>query len=126
MWKSFHNAITQNKAKNGSETTLTKEQLKNFAITQLTMACASEMLIFIKRFPLANEVKKYTNVVLCIAGLGEVLSNCWKEVENTKPQVLGRVAIVIESEIDIPILSIETEEANFMLSVEPLYSVKKS
>ena len=57
--------------------------------------------------------------MLCIAGLGEIMSNCWKEVEATQPQALGRVAIVIESEVEIPRLSVETEEVNIMLSVEP-------
>jgi hypothetical protein len=60
-----------------------------------------------------------------VAALGEIMSNCWKELESIQPHTLGKVAIVIESEIDIPKLSVETEEATIMLSVEPLQEKKK-
>ena len=54
------------------------------------------------------------------------MSNCWKELESTQPHSLGNVAIVIESEADIPKLSVETEEASILLSVEPLTEKKSS
>lgn len=63
--------------------------------------------------------------MVCVAALGEVMANCWKELEATQPQDLGRVAIVIESDTDIPTLAAETEEANITLSVEPLREQKK-
>ena len=128
MWRSFHsasNASNKIKSTPGVETSLTKDQLKSFATTQLRKACTAEMLVFIKGFSALKESANYTQVVLCIAALGEVMSSCWKELESTKPQTLGKVSIVIESETDIPTLSVETEEANFMLAVESLHSVTK-
>ncbi len=53
------------------------------------------------------------------------MADCWKKLEAARSHDMGRVAIVIESETDIPRLSVDTEEANIMLSVEPLREVRK-
>ena len=60
MWRSFYIACISGKGKTGGsqmENALTKDQLKNFAISQLTTACAGEMLILIRRFPTSKEVQ---------------------------------------------------------------------
>ena len=120
MWKSFHFAVVVTKGKFQGDLSLTDEQLKDFAITQLKKNCKTEILIFIKNFPSTKSDVNYNQIVLCIAALGELVTNCWKELESIHTNALGKVAIVIESSIAIPKLSVETEEANFLLSVEPL------
>ena len=120
MWKAFHSAVISTKGKFQSDLSLTKEQLKDFSSTQIKNSYNTEILIFIKNFPRSEDTSSYKQIVLCIAALGELVTNCWKELESTQPNALGKVAIIIESEIAIPRLSVETEEANFVLSVEPL------
>lgn len=120
MWKAFHSSVISAKGKFQSDLSLTREQLKDFASTQIKNCCNAETLIFVKNFPKSENKDAYKQIVLCIAALGELVTNCWKELETAQPNALGKVAIVIESETAIPRLSVETEEASFVLSVEPL------
>eukprot|EP00826_Nyctotherus_ovalis_P015679 TRINITY_DN1447_c0_g1_i1.p2 TRINITY_DN1447_c0_g1~~TRINITY_DN1447_c0_g1_i1.p2 ORF type:complete len:100 (-),score=28.52 TRINITY_DN1447_c0_g1_i1:37-336(-) len=85
MWKAFHFSVVSAKGKFQSDLSLTREQLKDFASTQIKNSCNTETLIFIKNFPKSEDKDTYKQIVLCTAILGELVTNCWKELEIIQP-----------------------------------------
>ena len=55
-----------------------------------------------------------------IATLAEYVNLSWSEVENNCPELLGRIALVLESEDEIKMLTVDRGDSRTSLYVEKL------
>jgi hypothetical protein len=99
--------------------TMNNKQLKHFLQSILSSTMVSDTLILLRNLP--NEKnKKYDEIVSNIAMLAGVMFNTWEELE-TKNEMIGRMALVLDSEEKLEILNIVKDDARMILLVEPLF-----
>lgn len=92
--------------------------LRKLAAVQLSAGCHAELLVIVRGIPQANAGLE--QVLPVIVALAEAVNVAWSEVENTNPELLGRVALVLESREEIRTLTVEKADTRTSLYVEPL------
>lgn len=92
--------------------------LRKLAAMQLSAGCHAELLIIVRGIPRATEGLE--QLLPVIVTLAEAVNVAWSEVENANPDLLGRVALVLESQEEIRTLTVEKADTRTSLYVEPL------
>lgn len=93
--------------------------LRKLVSVQLSSACHHELLIIVRGIP-GNENPLFQLILPHIATLAEYVNIAWSEVENSNPELLGRIALVLECEQDLKILSVDRGDTRLSLYVEKL------
>ena len=93
--------------------------LRKLASVQLSSACHHELLIIVRGIP-SSENPLFQMILPHIATLAEYVNIAWSEVENSNPDLLGRIALVLECEQEIKVLSVDRGDTRLSLYVEKL------
>ncbi|OMJ65864.1 hypothetical protein SteCoe_37505 [Stentor coeruleus] len=93
--------------------------LRKLVSVQLSSACHHELLIIVRGIP-GNENPLFQLILPHIATLAEYVNIAWSEVENSNPELLGRIALVLECEQDLKVLSVDRGDTRLSLYVEKL------
>jgi len=120
MWIDFIVKIDSNYSSNKKD--LEGQQLsllRQMGAVTLSSSLQNELLILIKNLP--EDEKRFKLMMGYLTNLCEAVSVCWNEIEELgNPNLLGKVAVVFESNRKIDVLSIEKEDSKIVLYVEPL------
>ena len=93
--------------------------LKKLAALQLSSACHNELLLIVRNIPVSNH-PLFQHILPHLVTLAENVNIAWSEIENTNPDLLGRVALVLECEEEIRVLSVDRGDTRMSLYVERL------
>jgi hypothetical protein len=93
--------------------------LRKLVSVQLSSACHHELLIIVRGIPGA-ENPLFQLILPHIATLAEYVNIAWSEVENSNPELLGRIAVVLECEQEMKVLSVDRGDTRLSLYVEKL------
>ena len=93
--------------------------LRKLVSVQLSSACHHELLIIVRGIP-SSENPLFQLISPNIATLAEYVNIAWSEVENSNPELLGRIALVLECEQEIKVLSVDRGDTRLSLYVEKL------
>lgn len=93
--------------------------LRKLASVHLSSTCHSELLIILRGIPSTAEPLFQQTLPLVIT-LAEYVNAAWTEVEAANPELLGRVALVLESEEEIKVLTVDKGDTRTSLYVERL------
>lgn len=93
--------------------------LRKLVSVQLSSACHHELLIIVRGIP-SSENPLFQLILPHIATLAEYVNVAWSEVENSNPELLGRIALVLECEQEIKILTVDRGDTRLSLFVEKM------
>jgi hypothetical protein len=93
--------------------------LRKLVSVQLSSACHHELLVVVRGIP-GSENPLFQLVLPHIATLAEYVNIAWSEVENSNPELLGRIALVLECERELKELSVDRGDTRLSLYVERL------
>ena len=93
--------------------------LRKLASVQLSSACHHELLLIVRGIP-SSEDPLFQLILPHIATLAEYVNIAWSEVENSNPELLGRIALVLECEQEIKVLSVDRGDTRLSLFVEKM------
>jgi hypothetical protein len=95
------------------------KHLKHYLQSILSSTMVNDTAIILRNLP-TKKMKRYDEIVSNIAMLAGLLFNTWEELE-TAHEMIGRMALVLESEEKLEILNIVKDDARLILLVEPLF-----
>jgi hypothetical protein len=93
--------------------------LRQLASVELSLACHQELLIILRGLPPSSSAL-FKAVLPQVVTLAEYVNIAWSEVENSNPDLLGRLAVVLETEEELRELSVERAKSRVSLYVEKL------
>mmetsp|Transcript_6698 Transcript_6698/g.6568 ORF Transcript_6698/g.6568 Transcript_6698/m.6568 type:complete len:106 (+) Transcript_6698:352-669(+) len=93
--------------------------LQKLASVQLASACHNELLIIVRGIPVSAH-PLFERILPSILTLAEYVNIAWSEVENNNPDILGRVAVVLECEQEMKVLSVDRGDTRMSLFIERL------
>lgn len=93
--------------------------LRKLVSVQLSSACHHELLIVVRGIP-SSENPLFQLILPHIATLSEYVNIAWSEVENSNPELLGRIALVLECEHELKVLTVDRGDTRLSLYVENL------
>ena len=93
--------------------------LRKLVSVQLSSACHHELLIVVRGIP-SSENPLFQLILPHIATLAEYVNVAWSEVENSNPELLGRIALVLECERELKELTVDRGDTRLSLYVERL------
>jgi len=93
--------------------------LRKLASVHLSSTCHSELLIIMRGIPSAAD-PMFQQVLPLVITLAEYVNAAWTEVEAANPELLGRIALVLESEEEIKVLTVDKGDTRTSLYVERL------
>ena len=93
--------------------------LRKLASAQLYSACHHELMLVVRNIPGASH-SLFQHILPHVATLTEFVNNAWTEIENNNPELLGRIAVVLECEQEIKVLSVDRDDTRMSLFVEAL------
>ena len=93
--------------------------LRKLAAVQLSSACHDQLLLIIRNIPPSGH-RLFQSILPQIATLAEFVNIAWSEVENNNPDLLGRIALVLESDNEIKTLTLDRGDTRMTLFVERL------
>mmetsp|Transcript_5208 Transcript_5208/g.9569 ORF Transcript_5208/g.9569 Transcript_5208/m.9569 type:complete len:230 (+) Transcript_5208:281-970(+) len=93
--------------------------LRQLAGVELSLACHQELLIILRGLPPSSS-PLFKAVLPQVVTLAEYVNIAWSEVENTNPDLLGRLAVILETGEELRELSVERAKSRVSLYVEKL------
>lgn len=93
--------------------------LRQLASVELSLACHQELLIILRGVP-PSASALFKAVLPQVVTLAEYVNIAWSEVENSDPDLLGRLAVVLETSEELRELSVERAKSRISLFVEKL------
>lgn len=94
------------------------KQLKNYLQTILSSSLLGDFCIVLRNLPSKNE-NKYDTVLSHVATLAEIMYSTWQELEVSN-ELMGKIALVLESDEELQILNIVKNNTRLILFVEAL------
>jgi hypothetical protein len=94
------------------------KQLKNYLQTILSSTLVGDFCIVLRNLPSKNQ-NNYDSVLSHVATLAEIMYSTWEELEVNN-ELMGKMALVLESDEELQILNIVKNNTRLILFVEAL------
>eukprot|EP01016_Furgasonia_blochmanni_P036479 TRINITY_DN4174_c0_g1_i2.p1 TRINITY_DN4174_c0_g1~~TRINITY_DN4174_c0_g1_i2.p1 ORF type:complete len:233 (+),score=35.68 TRINITY_DN4174_c0_g1_i2:326-1024(+) len=119
MWKDVLSKLDANLSQMTDWEKTSAVTLRSIASAAFTDILQKEYLIVVRQLP--NDEKTFQARLPNLVSLCEIISSTWTELEALdNPQLLGKIALVLESDKKIDELCIYKEDSKIVLYVDPL------
>jgi hypothetical protein len=98
---------------------MSESQLEHYLHTILSSSLVSDVVVLLRTLPLKAN-KNYEKIMSNIASLAGLMYNSWEELEVNN-ELIGRMALVLESEEELQILNILKNNSRLILFVIDLF-----
>jgi hypothetical protein len=98
---------------------MSQSQLDHYLKTILSSSLISDVVIILRGLP-GKTNKNYENIMSQIASLAGLMFNTWEEME-VNSDLMGKMALVLESEEELQILNILKNNSRLILFVDNLF-----
>eukprot|EP00357_Protocruzia_adherens_P013340 CAMPEP_0115028722 /NCGR_PEP_ID=MMETSP0216-20121206/36512_1 /TAXON_ID=223996 /ORGANISM="Protocruzia adherens, Strain Boccale" /LENGTH=251 /DNA_ID=CAMNT_0002405045 /DNA_START=21 /DNA_END=776 /DNA_ORIENTATION=+ len=93
--------------------------LRSMAQMELSSACHGEFLLIIRNIPRKSEAQ-FDVISPHLGTLAEFVTSAWTEIEQANAELLGRIALILESKEEMDKLEIDQADSRLILYVEQL------
>ncbi len=98
---------------------MTNKQLINFLQTILSSTLVYDTVIILRNLPSKSD-KKYESAISNVATVADVMSATWEDLELSN-EIMGKMALVLESEEELQILNVIKNDSRSILIVDSLF-----
>jgi predicted nuclease with TOPRIM domain len=98
---------------------MSNQQLIHFLQTILSSTLVSDTVIILRNIPLKSH-RNYDNILANIATVAEIMYTTWEELEDNN-ELMGKMALVLESDEEMQILNIIKNNSRLILIVDSLF-----
>jgi hypothetical protein len=98
---------------------MNNKQLKHYLQSILSSTLVSDFGIVLRNLP-SKDHKNYDIIMSNIATLAEIMYSTWEELEVNN-ELMGKMALVLESDLELQILNIIKNNTRLILFVEALF-----
>jgi hypothetical protein len=98
---------------------MSNNQLHHYAGTILSSKLVSDIVVIVRNLPI-NKNKEYNNIMSSVATLAGLMFNTWEDLESGG-DMMGKMALVLESEEELNIMNIVKNNKRMILFVIELF-----